>query len=35
MHQQTDDIIVVVRQFELDYSDSYDAYVSITRSCYY
>ena len=35
MHQQTDDVIVIVRQFELDYSDSFDAYVSITRSCYF
>lgn len=26
---------MIIRQFELDYSNEYDAYVSITRHCYY
>mmetsp|Transcript_6363 Transcript_6363/g.4531 ORF Transcript_6363/g.4531 Transcript_6363/m.4531 type:complete len:88 (+) Transcript_6363:2485-2748(+) len=35
MHQQSDDVIVVVRQIELDMDSSFDCYVSITRQCYY
>lgn len=35
MHQQNDEVIVVVRQFALDYKEEYDAYVSITRFNYY
>ena len=26
---------MIIRQFELDYSIEYDAYVSITRHCYF
>ena len=35
LHQQSEDVLVIIRQFPLDYSDEYDAYVSITRHCYY
>lgn len=32
MHSQTDDIIVVTRQF--DFTMAWDAYVTISRCCY-
>ena len=27
--------MVIIRQFNFDYNDDYDAYVSITRHCFY
>jgi hypothetical protein len=35
LHQQTTDVLVIIRQFQLDYSRDFDAYVSITRHCYF
>lgn len=35
MHQQSDDVLVVTRQFELDKFSDFDSYVSIARFCFY
>ena len=35
MHQQSEDVIVVTRQFELDKFGDFDSYVSISRFCFY
>ena len=34
MHTQTDDTLVVVRKLDLDFSDDFDAYVTISRFCF-
>ena len=35
LHQQTQDVLVIIRQFSFDHRADYDAYVSITRHCYF
>lgn len=34
-HQQSSEVLVIIRQLPLDHSDSFDAFVSITRLCYF
>jgi hypothetical protein len=35
LHQQSSDVLVITRQFSFDHPKDYDAYVSITRHCYF
>jgi hypothetical protein len=35
LHQQSSDVLVITRQFSFDHHQDYDAYVSITRHCYF
>jgi hypothetical protein len=35
LHQQSSDVLVITRQFSFDHHKDYDAYVSITRHCYF
>lgn len=35
LHEQSSDVLVIIRQLPLDHSYDYDAYVCITRHPYY